>query len=60
MAKKNVNFQAEPEVIKSFDDMLVEYEKATGISLKKGNCHEVAMKDYIIKLKKQIKILKKG
>lgn len=58
MVKKNVNFQAEEDTIKELDKVLMEYEEASGISLKKGNCLEIATKDYIQKLKKQIETLK--
>ncbi len=58
MVKKNINFQAEEDNLNDFDKVLQEYEELTGISLKKGNCLEVAMKDYIIKLRKQIEMLK--
>lgn len=60
MVKKNVNFQAEEETIKELDDILMEYEKVSGISLKKGNCLEIATKDYIVKLRKQIKVLRQS
>ncbi|WP_297095602.1 hypothetical protein [uncultured Draconibacterium sp.] len=60
MVKKNVNFQAEEDTSNEFDAVLKEYEEVTGISLKKGNCLEIAMKDYVIKLRKQIELLKQG
>lgn len=60
MVKKNITFQAEEDSLNEFDKVLQEYEKETGISLKKGNCLEVAMKDYITKLRNQIKMLKES
>ena len=58
MVKKNINFQAEEDNLNEFEKVLQEYEQLTGISLKKGNCLEIAMKEYITKLKKQIEVLK--
>ncbi len=58
MVKKNITFQAEEDSLNDFDKVLQEYEQLTGISLKKGNCIEIAMKEYIVKLKKQIEVLK--
>ena len=60
MVKKNVNFQAEEDTVNEFDKALKEYEESTGISLKKGNCLEIAMKDYTTKLRKQLEVLKQG
>ncbi len=58
MVKKNITFQAEEDSLQEFDKVLQEYEQLTGLSLKKGNCIEIAMKEYISKLKKQIEVLK--
>lgn len=60
MVKKNINFPAEEDTVTDFENTLKEYEEVTGLSLKKGNCMEIALKEYILKLKKQIDILKKG
>jgi len=58
MVKKNINFQAEEDNIKEFEKTLKEFETITGIDLKKGNCLEIAMKEYVVKLKKQIEALR--
>ena len=58
MVKKNITFQAEEDNLNEFEKILQEYEQITGISLKKGNCLEIAMKEYIVKLKNQIEVLK--
>lgn len=58
MVKKNITFQAEEDNLNEFEKILLEYEQLTGISLKKGNCLEIAMKEYIAKLRKQIETLK--
>lgn len=58
MDKRNINFKASLKLLEDFDKTLKDYEDVSGLSLKKGNCLEIAMRDYIIKLKKNIETLK--
>ena len=56
--KQQVSFKLDNEVIERFDQTLEKYKVVTGLKPKKLECFEVALKDYIEKLEKQIEALK--
>lgn len=56
--KQQVSFKLDNDIIERFDNVLNKYKDVTGIKPKKLECFEVAIKDYIEKLEKQIEALK--
>ena len=54
--KQQISFKIDAEVIKEFDDILMEFRDATGVKPVRQESIEAAMKDYIIKMRKQINI----
>lgn len=56
--KMQVGFKVDPNIYKDFDEVLNEFHEVTGIKPVKQESFETAMKDYIVKLKKQIEALK--
>ncbi|WP_299576691.1 hypothetical protein [uncultured Sunxiuqinia sp.] len=56
--KQQVSFKLDSDVVERFDNALDKYKEVTGIKPKKLECFEVAVKDYIEKLEKQIEALK--
>ena len=56
--KQQISFKIDSEVISDFDKALNEFKDLTGLKSVRQDAIEVAMKDYIIKLRKQIETLK--
>ncbi len=56
--KQQISFKIDSDVIKDFDNVLNEFRTTTGMKPIRQEAIEVAMKEYIIKLRKQIEILK--
>lgn len=58
--KQQISFKIDSDVITSFDKTLNEFKEVTGMKPVRQEAIEVAMKDYITKLRKQIELLKQG
>ena len=56
--KIQMGFKVDSDIYKQFEDVLTEFHTVTGVKPVKQESFETAMKDYVIKLKKQIEILK--
>jgi uncharacterized protein (DUF4415 family) len=58
-AKQQISFKIDSDVVSEFDKVLNEFKDATGMRAVRQEAIEMAMKEYIIKLRKQIEALKK-
>jgi hypothetical protein len=56
--KIQMGFKVDSDIYKEFEAVLDEFHKVTGVKPVKQESYETAMKDYIIKLRKQIEMLK--
>lgn len=56
--KQQISFKIDSDVVSEFDKTLNEFKEATGMKPVRQEAIEVAMKEYIFKLKKQIEALK--
>lgn len=56
--KQQLTFKVDSDIISEFDKALIEFKKATGVKPIRQECIETAIKDYIIKMRKQIELLK--
>jgi len=56
--KIQISFKVNSNVVIDLDRAIVEFKKATGIKPVRQDCIEEAMKDYTIKIRKQIELLK--
>ena len=56
--KQQFSFKINTNILSDFDKALNEFKNITGIKPIRQDSIEMAMKDYIIKLRKQIEILK--
>jgi len=56
--KQQISFKVDSDVITEFDNTLNEFKEVTGMKPIRQEAIEVAMKDYILKVRKQIKTLK--
>lgn len=56
--KIQMGFKVDSDIYKEFETVLDEFHKVTGVKPVKQESFETAMKDYIIKLRKQIELLK--
>lgn len=56
--KQQISFKIDSDVISDFDKTLNEFRDLTGMKPVRQEAIEVAMKEYIQKLKKQIEALK--
>ena len=54
--KQQISFKIDSDVIKDFDNVLMEFKDATGVKPVRQESIEAAMKDYIVKMRKQIKV----
>ena len=56
--KIQMGFKVDSTIYQEFEQVLDEFHKATGVKPVKQESYETAMKDYILKLRKQIEVLK--
>lgn len=56
--KQQISFKVDSDVITEFDNTLTEFKEVTGMKPIRQEAIEVAMKDYILKVRQQIKTLK--
>lgn len=56
--KQQISFKIDSEVIAEFDKTLNEFKDVTGMKPVRQEAVEIAMKEYIAKLKRQIETLK--
>ena len=56
--KIQMGFKVDSDIYREFETVLDEFHKVTGVKPVKQESFETAMKDYIIKLRKQIEMLK--
>lgn len=56
--KIQMGFKVDSAIYQEFEQVLEDFHKATGVKPVKQESFETAMKDYIVKLKKQIEVLK--
>lgn len=56
--KQQISFKIDSDVISDFDKVLNEFKDVTGMKSIRQEAIEVAMKDYIQKLRSQIELLK--
>ena len=56
--KQQISFKIDSDVITKFDKVLNDFKDITGMKPVRQEAIEVAMKDYISKLEKQIEALK--
>lgn len=56
--KQQFSFKIDSDVIAEFDKTLNDFKEVTGMKSVRQEAIEVAMKEYIVKLKKQIELLK--
>lgn len=56
--KQQISFKIDSDVIADFDKTLNDFKEVTGMKSVRQEAIEVAMKEYIAKLKRQIEILK--
>lgn len=56
--KQQISFKIDADVIADFDKTLNDFKEVTGMKSVRQEAIEVAMKEYIAKLKKQIELLK--
>lgn len=52
-----IGFKVDEDLINEFEETLVKYHEVSGVRPVKQDSFETAIRDYISKLKKQIKIL---
>lgn len=53
-----MGFKVDSDIYQEFELVLNEFHKVTGVKPVKQDSYETAMKDYILKLKRQIELLK--
>lgn len=56
--KIQMGFKVDSDIYREFEQVLDEFHKSTGVKPIKQESFETAMKDYILKLRKQIEALK--
>jgi hypothetical protein len=56
--KQQLTFKMDSDVVVDLDKVLSEFKEITGAKPVRQECIEAAIKDYIIKLRKQIELLK--
>lgn len=55
--KQQFSFKADSDLIKEFNEVLHKFHEVTGVKPVKQESFETALRDYIKKLEKQIKLL---
>ena len=55
--KVQIGFKVDSTIMKEFDEVLNKFHEATGVKPVKQESFETAMKEYIKKLSRQIKLL---
>lgn len=58
--KMQIGFKVDSDIFREFEKVLDDFHEATGIKPVKQESYETAMKDYVIKLRKQIEVLKES
>lgn len=56
--KIQLSFKLDSDVVSDLDKMILEFKGITGAKLIRQECIESAIKDYIVKLRGQVEILK--
>jgi|GEM_PF-2081015 len=56
--KQQITFKVDSDVISDFDKALIDFKEVSGIKPVRQESIEAAMKDYVIKIRKQIELLK--
>jgi len=56
--KIQISFKVNSDVVSELDKAIAEFKESTGIKPVRQDCIEEAMKDYTIKMRKQIELLK--
>jgi len=56
--KIQISFKVNSDVVSELDKALLEFKETTGIKPVRQDCIEEAMKDYTVKIRRQIELLK--
>ena len=56
--KHQITSKIDKTIVEDFDKALLEFKEATGAKIVRQDAIGVAMKDYTVKLRKQIEVLK--